>query len=330
MAYLERLKQAAGSTCIFSLAGPVESAREMCLFREIQPIGVIFFKRNIESLNSLASLCGDLRKHHESLRIFAIDEEGGRVRRLPTGDYSLPSANELASFDEMLFTDRVRRLGRELRARGITVTMAPVVDLRSGEDTSIVGDRAFSDDPAAVIRHARRYLTALHAQGVAGVIKHFPGHGATTVDSHKELPRIDKRLDDLKESDLLPYYALATEAPFVMAAHILVPSLDPVLPASLSPAWMRLLREEIGFRGLVLSDDLEMHALDRWTAAEKARLFLEAGGDLALVCSGNEETMQAHWEAILRAAEENDEMLRRLEHRARIVEETLAAIAAAP
>lgn len=326
MAYLERLKKAAGNACIFSLAGPTESPREVHLFREIQPVGVIFFKRNIESLASLEALCGDLRKNHESLRIISIDEEGGRVRRLPSGDHSLPSAKELATLDEAEFTSRVRRLGRELKCLGITVDMAPVVDLRSGEDASIVGDRSFSEDPDEVIRHAWRYLAALHAEGVAGVIKHFPGHGATTIDSHKELPRIAKTLDELKESDLSPYFDLAGEAPFVMAAHILVPDVDPLFPASLSRAWLNFLRDEIGFTGLIMTDDLEMHALDRWSPEEKVNLFLAASGDLLLVCSGNEEAMLAHWEALVRAAEHDGEILRRLERIGERVEAALAAI----
>lgn len=293
----------------------------------MNPIGVIFFKRNIESLRSLELLTTDLRRECASLRIFAIDEEGGRVRRLPDGPYSLPAAKELATLDEETFTKRVRALGSELRRLGMTMDIAPVVDIRSGEDHSIVGDRSFSDDPTVITRCARRYLAALQREGIAGVIKHFPGHGATTIDSHKELPRIDCSYEDLASRDLVPYRLLADTASFVMAAHILVPAVDPTFPASLSREWMRILREEIGFGGFVMSDDLEMHALDSWEPEEKARLCLEAGSDLLLVCSGREEALLRHWEGVVRAAEADDTILRRLEQRREELEETIAAIA---
>jgi len=326
MPRLDRIKKAAGAACLLSLEGTILTSREAALFREMTPIGVIFFKRNIESLRSLELLCGDLRRECESLCIFAIDEEGGRVRRLPDGPYSLPPAKELAILDEEIFTERVGTLGRELRRLGLTMDMAPVVDLRSGEDCSIVGDRAFSDDPVAVTHCARRYLAALQREGIAGVIKHFPGHGATTIDSHKELPRIEWPYDDLAARDLVPYQLLADTASFVMAAHILVPAVDPLFPASLSREWMRILREEIGFGGFVMSDDLEMHALDGWTPEEKARLCLEAGSDLILVCSGREEALLRHWEGVVRAAEADDILLRRLEQRGEELEATIAAI----
>lgn len=309
---LHHIKQAAGNAIILSLAGPSLSVAEERFLREFSPAGVIFFKRNIESIRSLELLCDDLRRI-DRVRILAVDEEGGRVRRLPTGPYSLPPAKELATLDEDAFSDRVRALGRELRRIGITMDMAPVVDLRSGEDTSIVGDRAFSDEPETVARHAARYLSALRDEGVCGVIKHFPGHGATTIDSHKELPRIEKPYRDLALEDLLPYRRLAGTARFVMAAHILVPEIDAELPASLSPAWSGILRRDINFDGILMTDDIEMHALDHWSPEEKTARFLAAESDIMLVCSGNEEAMRTHWEALVHAAEADSTILARLE-----------------
>ncbi|HSA34906.1 MAG TPA: glycoside hydrolase family 3 N-terminal domain-containing protein, partial [bacterium] len=246
---LRHIKQAAGNALILSLAGPSLTPGEERFLREASPVGVILFKRNIESLRSLELLCADLRRI-DHLRLIAIDEEGGRVRRLPLGPYSLPSAKELAAMDDDAFSEKVRGLARELRRLGVTMDMAPVVDLRSGEDASIVGDRAFSDDPDEVARHAARYLSALRDEGIFGVIKHFPGHGATTVDSHKELPLIQKPYADLAAEDLLPYRRLAGTARFVMVAHILVPDVDPLFPASLSRDWMTMLRRDIGFDGI--------------------------------------------------------------------------------
>jgi len=311
-ARLDRIKKAAGNACVFSLEGPSLTEREERFYREANPAGVIFFRRNIESVASLTALCKELRRIG-SLRIFSLDEEGGRVRRLPDGLYSLPSAKELALLGEDDFSDRVRRLARELKRIGITMDMAPVVDLRSGEDTGIVGDRAFSDDPEEVARHATRYLSALREEGVLGVTKHFPGHGATTVDSHKELPHIEKPYADLAAADLIPYRRLAGTARFAMAAHILVPEVDSLFPATLSRAWTDILRRDIGFDGIVMTDDIEMHALDKWSPEEKTALFLDAGNDLLLVCSGKEEVMRVHWEALVRAAENDDALLRRFE-----------------
>ena len=309
---LRHIKQAAGNALILSLAGPSLSAAEERFLREAAPVGIVLFKRNIESLRSLELLCADLRRI-DHLRIIAVDEEGGRVRRLPSGAYSLPSAKELAAQGDDAFSDRVRALAREMRRLGITMDMAPVVDLRSGEDASIVGDRAFSEDPDEVARHAARYLSALRDEGILGVIKHFPGHGATTVDSHKELPHIEKPYRDLAATDLLPYRRLAGTARFVMAAHILVPEIDAELPASLSPAWSGILRRDLGFDGILMTDDIEMHALDRWSPGEKTARFLAAESDILLVCSGAEEVMRAHWEALVHAAEKETATRMRLE-----------------
>ncbi|HNT27196.1 MAG TPA: beta-N-acetylhexosaminidase [bacterium] len=309
---LRHIKQAAGNALILSLAGPSLTPGEERFLREASPVGVILFKRNIESLRSLELLCADLRRI-DHLRIIAVDEEGGRVRRLPPGPYSLPSAQELAAMDDDAFSEKVRALARELRRLGVTMDMAPVVDLRSGGEVSIVGDRAFSADPDEVARHAARYLSALRDEGILGVIKHFPGHGATTVDSHKELPRIQKPYADLAAEDLLPYRRLAGTARFVMAAHILIPEIDAELPASISPAWGGILRRELGFDGILMTDDIEMHALDRWSPEEKTARFLAAESDILLVCSGTEEVMRAHWEALVYAAERGTATRRRLE-----------------
>lgn len=306
---LKRIKKAAGMPFFFSLTGTSATKAELAFLSETMPSGIIFFKRNIENCDSLRSLI-DTLKRTESPKYFAIDEEGGRVRRLPQGDYSLPSAKEMAEMDESVMFDKVRILGAKLREIGINMDMAPVVDLRSGEDSTIIGDRSFSHDPEAVIRKADIYLKALAKEGINGVIKHYPGHGTTITDSHKSLPKINKNIKELYDEDILPYRKLKSD--FVMIAHLLHEEISP-LPSSLSPEWNDILRKT-GFAGITMTDDIEMKALDIYSAEEKTGLFIRSGYDMMLVCSGNPEVLTSHWEAMVKAVERDDILLERLEN----------------
>ncbi len=308
---LERIKRAAGTPLVLSIAGTMLDTLEERFLREAAPTGIIFFRRNIESLPQLTGLTANLAKI-DSMRIFAIDEEGGRVRRLPQGDWTLPPAAAQAQMEEQQLYDKARFLGRTLRQAGITMNMAPNVDLRSGEDNSIVGDRSFGLDPVLVAQKARVFIQAMHDEGVFAVLKHFPGHGTTTIDSHKSLPRIDKPLRSLREEDMMPYRLLAREVSFIMAAHLLHSEVSE-LPASLSPEWHREFRALAGGSCITMTDDIEMHALDTYGVEEKTRLFLASGHDLMLVCSGKPEVLHAHWEALLRILERDSYLVDRME-----------------
>jgi beta-N-acetylhexosaminidase len=178
-------------------------------------------------------------------------------------------------------------LARELRDLGIILDFAPVVDVDTNPANPVIGDRSFGRTPGQVARHARAFVTALQAGGVAACAKHFPGHGDTAQDSHHELPRLDHDLGRLREVELPPFRA-AIEAGVasVMTAHVLLPRLDPERPATLSPAALALLREELGYDGVVFSDDLEMRAVaDRFPIRERVLGPLHAGVDALLVCS---------------------------------------------
>ncbi len=298
---LKRLKQSAGAPFIFSLSGEYPTSRELSFFRESTPSGVIFFKRNIDTVELLGSSVNCLKKI-DGIHLFSIDEEGGRVRRLPDAPYSLPSAAEMSQMDEKELIERWRNLGSILSAAGINVDMAPVVDICSGDSKSIVGDRSFGTDPSVIVHKAGIVMEALLSAGVQPVIKHFPGHGATTVDSHKSLPVIDKDFDRIRSEDMVPFIRLSGKTNFMMIAHILVPQVSS-RPATLSPEWGRIVREEIGFRGITILDDMEMHALDSWSVEEKVDAFIRTGFDLMPVCSGSEETMYLFWEAMVRNLE---------------------------
>ena len=179
-----------------------------------------------------------------------------------------------------------RALGRELADMGIDLDFAPVVDVDTNPANPVIGDRSFSSDPEQVAGHACAFIEALQETGVAACAKHFPGHGDTSVDSHLALPRVDHDLERLRAVELPPFAAASrVGVACVMTAHILLPSLDPERPASFSPAAMTLLREEIGYEGLVFSDDLEMKAIeDHFEPRRVVHDSLEAGVDALLVC----------------------------------------------
>ncbi len=298
---LERLKKEAGNRLFVSLSGSSLTKSELSMLREVSPCGIIYFKRNVESCESLESLIKSTR-FCESIEFHSIDEEGGRVRRLPKGDYSLPSMKELVTYGKETATEKIGILAQKLHETGINMNMAPNVDLRSGEDNSIVGDRSFGEDPETVVDFAAIYIKKMQEHGVFPVIKHFPGHGTTVVDSHSELPLINKPFEDLSREDLVPYRKLANAAGFVMKAHLLLPEISD-LPASLSPEWDKILRKDLNFIGISMTDDIEMHALDRFSAKEKTELFFRSGTDKLLICSGKEETILEMHEAAVKLLE---------------------------
>ena len=300
---LERLKKEAGSRLFVSLSGTSLSKSEISMLREVSPCGIIYFKRNVESCESLRSLIKST-KFCESIEFHSIDEEGGRVRRLPKGDYSLPSMKELVTYGKETAAEKIGALAQKLHETGINMNMAPNVDLRSGEDNSIVGDRSFGEDPATVVEFASVYIKKMQEHGVFPVIKHFPGHGTTVVDSHSELPLITKPFEKLSEEDLVPYSKLSNPAGFVMKAHLLLPEIS-MLPASLSPEWDKILRRDLKFIGISMTDDIEMHALDRFSAKEKTELFFESGTDKMLVCSGKEDVILELHEAAVKFLEKS-------------------------
>ena len=299
---LERLKKEAGSRMFVSLSGTSLSKSEISMLREVSPCGLIYFKRNIESCESLESLIKST-KCFESIEFHSIDEEGGRVRRLPKGEYSLPSMKELAACGEEYAAERIEILAQKLHETGINMNMAPNVDLRSGEDNSIVGDRSFGENPETVVKFASIYIEKMKKHGVFPVIKHFPGHGTTVIDSHSELPLINKPFKDLFNEDIVPYRRLANKAGFVMKAHLLLPEISE-LPASLSPEWDKILRNDLKFLGISMTDDIEMHALDVFSAKEKTELFFKSGTDKLLICSGKEEMILEMHEAAVKSLED--------------------------
>jgi beta-N-acetylhexosaminidase len=251
--------------------------------------GVILFARNVESPAQVRALTARLHALAPAGAplLIAIDQEGGRVQRLRSPWTEWPPMRALGDADDPALTEGVARaLARELRDLGIGLDFAPCVDVDTNPANPVIGDRSFGRDPAAVARHAARFIEALQSAGVAACAKHFPGHGDTASDSHLELPRLDHGLERLRAVELPPFRAaVAAGVASIMTAHILFPALDADRPATLSPEVMRLLRGELGFEGVVFSDDLEMKAVaDHYAPAVLVRESLSAGVDALLVC----------------------------------------------
>jgi beta-N-acetylhexosaminidase len=284
---------------ITGCAGTSLSDDERRFFAREKPCGLILFARNCETPEQIAALVADFNDAVESDEaLVLIDQEGGRVQRLrPPYWRAMPPAR---CFGALYETDpqaakhaaysAARLMAQELRDAGINVNCTPVLDVPERGAHEIIGDRAFSDDPEIVIALGRAVMDGTLAGGVLPVVKHVPGHGRARADSHLALPRIDASAEELDATDFRPFRALA-DAPLAMTAHVLLTAFDDVRPASVSPVIMgEVIRDRLGMKGLVMSDDIGMQALDGAYAA-RAREVIAAGCDVALHCSGALEEM---------------------------------------
>ncbi|WP_330173681.1 glycoside hydrolase family 3 protein [Streptomyces sp. NBC_01498] len=270
------------------------------------------FGRNISSPDQLAALTARLRAERDDILV-AIDEEGGDVTRLEVRDgSSFPGNYALGSVDDVELTRAVaRELGSRLAACGVNLNWAPSADVNSDVDNPVIGVRSFGADPALVARHTAAYVEGLQSAGVAACTKHFPGHGDTAVDSHLALPRIDVDSDTLHARELAPFRsAIAAGSRSVMSAHILLSALDPDRPATLSPQILTgLLREDLGFEGLIVTDGIEMRAIaSTYGIGRGSVLALAAGVDAICVGGGlaDEETVLRLRDALVAAVREGE------------------------
>ena len=280
---------------IVAVAGPELAAEEAALFTRRPPAGVILFARNCRDRAQLRRLVSDLRTAcGPRPLLLLIDQEGGRVQRLGPPEWralpAMAAVGALAARDREAGIRAARLAGRliahDLAEVGIDATAAPCLDLRFPDTTPAIGDRSFGSDPELVGRLGRALLAGLAEGGVLGVIKHLPGHGRARLDSHHALPVVRASAAELARADLRPF-ALCADAPLGMTAHLVYEALDPDRPATLSPRLVgETIRGAIGFRGLLLSDDLNMGALSG-PLPERARAALAAGCDLVLACRGD-------------------------------------------
>ena len=283
--------------------------------------GVMLFRPNIVNPGQLATLVADLRGAAPGDRplLVSIDQEGGLVQRLRAPATVWPPMLSVGRAGDAARTQAVgRALGEELAAVGVGWNFAPVLDVHTNPDNPVIGNRAFGTSPEAVARQALAFWRGLRAAGLVGCGKHYPGHGDTTTDSHHELPVVAHDADRLRAVELAPFAAAAAAGlEAFMTAHVLYPALDPDRPATLSRRIATdLLRGELGFRGVLVSDDLGMKAVaDRYPIEELAVGAIEAGVDHLLV---REPAARQHaaFEAIVRAAEARSDMRARVEESA--------------
>ncbi|MFE2378023.1 glycoside hydrolase family 3 protein [Streptomyces sp. NPDC059398] len=250
---------------------------------------VALFGRNVTSAPQIAALTARLRSERDDILV-AIDEEGGDVTRLEvrTGS-SFPGNLALGAVDDPDLTRAVaRELGRRLAECGVNHNWSPSADVNSNPDNPVIGVRSFGSDTALVARHTAAYVEGLQSAGVAACTKHFPGHGDTAVDSHHAMPRIDVDLDTLNARELAPFRAaIAAGAKSVMSAHILLPALDRERPATLSPQILTgLLRQELGYEGLIVTDGIEMRAIASTYGIERGTVLAIAAGADAICVGG--------------------------------------------
>jgi beta-N-acetylhexosaminidase len=279
--------------CILDVEGEALTRDERAFFREVDPWALILFARSCRSREQVRALTGEIREALGRDALIFIDQEGGRVARLKPPEW--PVFPALATYGALYASDREaayeacvlhhRLIAHELRAIGVTADCAPCLDLRVEGADAVIGDRSFSSDPAIVGALGRAAMEGLHAGGVASVIKHVPGHGRAEGDSHFVLPRVVVGRQALAK-DIAPFIACA-DAPMAMTAHIVYETLDETAPATCSPAVIEgVIRREIGFDGLLMSDDASMKALSGPLQA-RADAAIRAGCDVVMLCNAS-------------------------------------------
>ncbi|MGY8818166.1 MAG: beta-N-acetylhexosaminidase [Pseudomonadales bacterium] len=271
---------------MLDIAGTWLTAEDRQLLRQPEVGGLILFARNIENLLQVQELCRAIRAVRPDL-LLAVDQEGGRVQRLRRDFVRLPAMREFASRPNAQELAEICGwvMATEVLAVGLDFSFAPVLDL-DYQRSAVVGSRAFEGDPQRASELAGAFIRGMHSAGMAATGKHFPGHGWAEADSHVAIPVDERGLDELRGQDLVPFRKLAAELDAVMPAHVIYPQIDD-RPAGFSRRWLQdVLRDELGFRGLIFSDDLSMagaHVVG--DAASRIEAALMAGCDMGLVCN---------------------------------------------
>jgi len=298
--------QTIGQLLTVGFNGTEMTARLSSLLTRVQPAGVILFARNIKSAEQTWRLLRDCRKCVSTPLFTCVDLEGGSVDRFRDVLGPTPSVAEVfATGDRQLFRAHGRMIGENCRAFGFNIDFAPVLDLAFEVSRSVMGSRAVSENPRKTVAYAREFLAGLRAANVLGCGKHFPGLGEGKLDSHHELPVIEKSTKRLWAEDLAPYRTLRRQLPLVMISHAAYPQVtNDQTPASLSKFWITdILRKRIGFRNLIVSDDLEMGGvLSAAPLGQAAVQHIRAGGDFCLICHREDYITQAYEELVSTAA----------------------------
>ena len=276
---------------VIGIAGTELQAVERDWLQHPAVAGVILFTRNFASREQVGTLCASIRAAAPRPLLIAVDQEGGRVQRFRDGYSALPPLQEVAAgyaADPAATLERVRQhawlMASEIRASGLDLSFAPVADL--GHGNLAIGNRAFAEQPQVVADCLAAYVAGMHEAGMPATLKHFPGHGTVREDTHVDIARDDRPLAALQAHDLVPFAAgIAAGADAVMMAHVVYPQVD-AAPAGCSPVWINdILRGQLGFRGVVVSDDIGMAAsFQAGGVAARVHAHLDAGCDIVLAC----------------------------------------------
>lgn len=304
----------AGQRLMLALDGPEFDDRTAQFLLEVRAGGVCLFGRNITGVDQVTNLNRDLQdfaaRHGLPPLLITLDEEGGRVSRMPAEgqDWIAPSQMALAAAGDDAIATAAGVVARRLRRLGFNMNFAPVADLNNNPANPVIGTRSFGSDPETVGRQVAVAVRAYLAEGIAPVVKHFPGHGDTAVDSHMGLPSVAHDRAHLDRYELAPFREAFADAPALMSAHILYPQIEPnKLPATLSPLFLtKILRHELGFKGVVFSDALDMDAIARYYPRPDATVMtLRAGADIALPL-GSYDIQRACYERIIERTDDLD------------------------
>jgi beta-N-acetylhexosaminidase len=316
------LRQQVGQLLVMGFDGTDVTGQLRSMLGTLNPGGIILFKRNIEEAAQVHGLLRRAQQVVAAPMFLCVDMEGGTVDRLRDAIAPIPSVAEVAATESTkLFRKHGSLIGDEICALGFNTDFAPCLDLRFEASKKVLGSRTVSDNPKRTIRYARAFLRGLSDAGIIGCGKHFPGLGEGTLDSHLHLPSIDKKWKDLWKEDLRPYRRLRKDLPMVMVAHASYPDVTgDKLPASLSKVWIKdILKKKIGFKGLVVSDDLEMGGvLASAPIGEAAVQTITAGSDLMLVCHKEEHVWLA-FESVYKLAEANQDFAKLIAKRSKRV-----------
>ena len=307
------LRRQIGQLLVAGFDGHQVPVELKALAREFGLGGVILFARNIAEPEQVAELCREAAGLTSDVPVWvSVDQEGGRVARLKAPFTEWPAMATLGRSGDVGLAERfARALGAELKAVGITLDYAPVLDVHTNPKNTVIGDRALGEKADEVARLGAAVIRTLQAQGIAACGKHFPGHGDTLADSHHELPLVEHPPERLRDVEFVPFRAAVDAGvAMIMTAHVLVPALDEARPASLSRRIVtELLREELKYEGVILSDDLEMKAIaNKYAVPSAALLAVEAGCDGVLICGVDHDVHAAALESVVHAVE--DERLR--------------------
>ena len=304
------LLQSLSRLFFWGLEGTALKPSQKSFLKKYPPAGIILFKKNLESYTQIRRLNESIQKTQKSPIWIGVDEEGGRVSRLPPPFVKYPPAafwGWLYEKDPSLVRRMGRLLGGELLSLGFNLDFAPVLDVHSNPANPIIGDRAFSTDPHQAADVALAFLDGMRRSGIVACGKHFPGHGDTKTDSHLTLPRVTKSQSSLEKIELSPFQqAIRVGIPMLMTAHVVYTAWDKKHPATHSSVILEdILRKKLGFRGVIISDDLKMKAVsNRHSLVESSLRSLEAGVDILLICEDPLSSLDSGVEVIAHVARE--------------------------